>query len=61
MWPSAQEVQIEVADDGAGIPAQHRALIFEPFWLGERADLQASEVAGLGLAIVKGAARHSAR
>jgi two-component system sensor histidine kinase TctE len=51
--PSDQEVEIEVMDDGAGIPAHHQALIFEPFWRGERADLQGSEGAGLGLAIVK--------
>ena len=50
---SAQEVRIEVSDDGPGIPAHHQALIFEPFWRGERADTHASEGAGLGLAIVK--------
>lgn len=46
-------VRIEVRDNGEGIPADQRALVFEPFWRGERADTRGTDGAGLGLAIVK--------
>jgi signal transduction histidine kinase len=42
-------VEIEVADTGAGIAAEHRARVFEPFY---RADSARSDAgAGLGLAV----------
>jgi signal transduction histidine kinase len=42
-------VEIEVADTGAGIAAEHRARVFEPFY---RADTARSDAgAGLGLAV----------
>ncbi|MFN3415654.1 MAG: sensor histidine kinase [Caldimonas sp.] len=46
-------VGIEVCDDGPGIPADQRELVFEPFWRAERSDTRGSEGAGLGLAIVR--------
>jgi signal transduction histidine kinase len=42
--------RIEVADRGPGIPADHLAHIFEPFW---RAQDQRGDGAGLGLAIAR--------
>ncbi len=59
----AVEVQVEhdpgtwtlrVADDGPGIPPEHRAQAFERFWRGKAEDQRG---AGLGLAIVREAAR----
>lgn len=47
------QLDIEVSDDGAGIPPGQRDLVFEPFWRGERADTRGPEGTGLGLAIVK--------
>lgn len=44
-----KQVEITVADNGRGIPAEHKDKIFEPFY---RAD-QESKGSGLGLAIVK--------
>ncbi len=43
------EVEIEVADTGGGIPDEDRERIFEPFYRGDRARTDAG--AGLGLAI----------
>ena len=44
-------LEIEVSDDGCGIPIQHQARIFEPF---ERADADRSQPGiGMGLAIVR--------
>nr|WP_297350865.1 sensor histidine kinase [uncultured Caldimonas sp.] len=50
---AAHGVVVEVCDDGAGIAADQRELIFEPFWRGDRADVREHEGTGLGLAIVK--------
>ena len=44
-----KQVEITVADNGRGIPSEHKDKIFEPFY---RAD-QESKGSGLGLAIVK--------
>lgn len=46
-------VVLSVEDNGPGIPPEHRDMIFEPFWRGERADTRSTEGTGLGLAIVK--------
>lgn len=40
---------LDVVDHGEGVPHEHRALVFEPFW--RRSD--STSGAGLGLAIVK--------
>jgi signal transduction histidine kinase len=45
-------VEIDVADDGAGIPAGDRARVFEPFYRAAAAD-RGSDGAGLGLAIAR--------
>ncbi|MDX6653212.1 MAG: hypothetical protein QOJ38_1993 [Solirubrobacterales bacterium] len=44
---------IEVADTGAGIPAEERDQLFDRFSRGTRAKLQEAQGAGLGLAIAK--------
>jgi signal transduction histidine kinase len=45
----ADGVEIEVADTGAGIPAEHRRRVFEPFYRADDARTDAG--AGLGLAV----------
>jgi signal transduction histidine kinase len=47
--PAGEWVEVEVADTGPGVPAEHRQRIFDPFVRGEEA--RSSEGAGLGLAI----------
>jgi signal transduction histidine kinase len=47
-------VRVEVADSGAGIPAQDAPYIFQRFYRGEKSRSRASGGAGLGLAIAKG-------
>jgi two-component system sensor histidine kinase KdpD len=44
-------VTVRVSDDGPGIPRQHRARVFEPFFRGAR---DGAGNAGLGLAICRG-------
>ncbi len=47
-------LEIEVADDGAGVAAEERERVFEPFYRGgEDAASRAGEGAGLGLAIAR--------
>ena len=46
--------RLTVSDDGPGIPAAHRELVFERFWRGPAVESPGS---GLGLAIVQQAAR----
>jgi PAS domain S-box-containing protein len=50
-----QRVIVEVADDGAGVPEEQRADLFQPFHRGPQRHPEAS---GLGLAIVEGLMRH---
>ncbi len=45
------ELRVRVADTGAGIPAEHLARVFDPFWRGDEA--RSSRGAGLGLALAK--------
>jgi signal transduction histidine kinase len=47
-------VQIDVSDEGPGIPPEARARIFEPFEQVDRLPAQQTGGAGLGLAICKG-------
>jgi signal transduction histidine kinase len=45
-------VEVEVVDDGAGVPAEERERVFEPFYRGgEDGAARSSDGAGLGLAI----------
>jgi signal transduction histidine kinase len=45
-------VEVEVVDDGTGVPAQERERVFEPFYRGgEDGAARSSDGAGLGLAI----------
>ncbi|WP_140625853.1 sensor histidine kinase [Methylibium rhizosphaerae] len=46
-------VHIGVHDDGPGIPPEHLAHVFEPFWRGDRADRRNDDGSGLGLAIAR--------
>lgn len=48
------QVQIDVRDDGPGIPADLMPRIFEPFIHGEELNGRSRAGLGLGLAIVKG-------
>jgi two-component system, OmpR family, sensor kinase len=51
-------VEIAVTDEGEGVPAHHRAHIFEPFFRGDRERAHGERGAGLGLAIAREIARH---
>ena len=52
--PSAKLVQVDVSDDGPGIPAADKARVLEPFVRGERARTVTDRSGfGLGLAIVR--------
>jgi signal transduction histidine kinase len=47
-------VEVEVVDDGVGVPAEERERVFEPFYRGgEDGSSRSSEGAGLGLAIAR--------
>ncbi|MEM6273627.1 MAG: HAMP domain-containing sensor histidine kinase [Myxococcota bacterium] len=46
-------VQLEVRDDGPGVPDEHRERIFEPFGRGEASRTRSAGGVGLGLAIVR--------
>lgn len=48
---SALELELEVTDDGEGIPPEALEKVFEPFWRGEQA--RTSKGSGLGLTLVK--------
>jgi two-component system sensor histidine kinase TctE len=45
--------EVEVEDDGPGVPPEQLPRLFEPFWRGERADLRNDGGTGLGLAIAR--------
>jgi two-component system sensor histidine kinase TctE len=45
--------EVIVEDDGPGVPEEHLAQLFEPFWRGERADLRNDGGTGLGLTIAR--------
>ena len=47
------EVQIEVADEGLGIPASETQRIFEKFYRIGRSETQGRRGSGVGLALVK--------
>jgi signal transduction histidine kinase len=47
-------VRIVVRDHGPGVPAQHLAHVFEPFYRGEHELTRRSKGTGLGLALVRG-------
>jgi len=49
--PAPDEVRVGVADQGPGVPAEHRARIFDRFWKADNGDRRG---AGLGLAIAQG-------
>lgn len=48
------QIQVSVRDEGAGIPQEKHALLFEPFYRAEDNHAAKIEGTGLGLAIVKG-------
>jgi two-component system sensor histidine kinase TctE len=45
--------QVDVEDNGPGVPPEQLPRLFEPFWRGERADLRNDGGTGLGLAIAR--------
>ncbi len=49
--PSPAEIEIEVADTGAGIPEPERGQVFEPFFRADSDSSRSDGGAGLGLAI----------
>jgi len=46
-------VRLEVRDHGPGVPVAQRDRLFEPFYRGDPAHIQATGGAGIGLALVK--------
>jgi two-component system heavy metal sensor histidine kinase CusS len=51
-------VELAVSDEGPGVAAANRPLIFQPFFRGERERASGARGAGLGLAIAREIARH---
>jgi len=45
--------EVQVEDDGPGVPPDQLSRLFEPFWRGERADMRNDGGTGLGLAIAR--------
>jgi signal transduction histidine kinase len=52
--PTGGEVQVDVADQGPGIPESQRPYLFKAFFRGEDDKARQTKGAGLGLAICKG-------
>ena len=50
-WSDTHNWNISVRDSGAGIPGEHVAHIFEPFWRGEERPQVSTAGVGLGLAV----------
>jgi signal transduction histidine kinase len=51
--PDEQDLLVEVADDGPGVPAELRQRIFEPFFRADQSRSRDTGGSGLGLAIVR--------
>lgn len=51
--PKENEIEINVSDNGIGIPPEEQPQIFERFYRGEHPEVLATSGTGLGLAIVK--------
>jgi len=52
--PCGDAVCLTVRDSGPGVPEEHLAHVFEPFYRGERELTRRSRGTGLGLALVRG-------
>jgi signal transduction histidine kinase len=50
---TGRDVRLEVADDGPGVPAADRSLVWEPFYRLEREESAARAGSGIGLAVVR--------
>jgi signal transduction histidine kinase len=53
LWTTQEDVELVIADDGAGIPPDYRERVFERFYRMDSARDRDSGGAGLGLAIVR--------
>jgi signal transduction histidine kinase len=49
--PAPSGVRLRISDDGPGVPAGARGLVFEPGWRGDPVD--GHDGAGLGLALAR--------
>jgi hypothetical protein len=54
LWSRHEEAIIEIADQGIGIPAEHRRRVFERFFRVPSDDHQAVPGTGVGLTLVEG-------
>ena len=52
-WETPDEIEVQVEDQGRGIPSSHRGAIFERFRQVEPSDAAGQRGAGLGLAIAR--------
>jgi signal transduction histidine kinase len=53
LWTTQEDIELVIADDGAGIPPDYRERVFERFYRMDSARDRDSGGAGLGLAIVR--------
>ncbi|MFN3197168.1 MAG: sensor histidine kinase [Bradymonadia bacterium] len=51
--PSSKGVSVRVEDEGIGVPLEERALVFEPFYRGQRALAEGKPGLGLGLYVAR--------